>query len=352
MKRLVICCDGTWNRADQEKNGVPCPTNVVRLAYRTAKRDGDIPQIVHYDQGVGTGNFIDRISGGAFGEGLEDNIHDAYRFLIANYEAGDELYVFGFSRGAFTARSLVGMVRKCGIVRRGSFAHYRDAVALYRTEAHPDAEGPLHFRRAHSVMGDQDIKIKLIGVWDTVGSLGIPLRGLRSLTRRKFQFHDTELSGSVEHAYHALAIDEHRTPFEPTLWTAKDKANQVVEQMWFCGSHSDVGGGYTSTGLADIALDWMLDKARTAGLALDADATHAYPLHPQPTAPINNSKIGFYRFTSGIDRPIGVIAQRPGALDPTQSVHESVRQRWDNDSSYRPAALRSYFQRTNDPRGV
>lgn len=185
MKRLVLCCDGTWNSADQERDGVPCPTNVVRLAYRVAKRDGQTPQIVYYDQGVGTGNVVDRYSGGAFGEGLEDNILDAYRFLVANYESGDELFLFGFSRGAFTARSIGGMIRKCGILRRDSVQHYRDAVALYRNEAHPDDDGPNNFRKQYSVDGATDTKIKCIGVWDTVGSLGIPLRGLRAFTRAK-----------------------------------------------------------------------------------------------------------------------------------------------------------------------
>src|SRR5688572_14428618 len=118
MKRLVICCDGTWNSADRESEGVPCVTNVVKVAYRIAKRDGDIPQVIFYDQGVGTGNLIDKVTGGASGDGLEENIHDAYRFLIANFEPGDELYIFGFSRGAFTARSISGMIRKCGIPSR------------------------------------------------------------------------------------------------------------------------------------------------------------------------------------------------------------------------------------------
>jgi uncharacterized protein (DUF2235 family) len=113
MKRLILCCDGTWNSADQASNGVPCPTNVVGTAFRVAKRGGEILQIVYYDQGVGTGNLIDRLSGGAFGQGLSDNIYDAYRFLIANCESGDEIFLFGFSRGAFTVRSLGGLIRKC-----------------------------------------------------------------------------------------------------------------------------------------------------------------------------------------------------------------------------------------------
>ena len=356
MKRLILCCDGTWNKADQEDNGVPCPTNVVKIGYRVAKRDGTTPQIVYYDQGVGSGNILDRYTGGAFGEGLEDNIHDAYRFLIANYEPGDELFLFGFSRGAFTARSIGGMVRKCGVLGREFIQHYRDAIALYRSEHRPTDPAAVKFRKDYSVSKD-DIKIKCIGVWDTVGALGIPLRGLRSLTRGKHQFHDTELSGVVENAYHALAIDERRMPFEPTLWMYKPKPGQTIEQVWFCGVHSDVGGGYPEHGLSDITLDWMIGKAKSTGLAFDNSAMQAHPLEPDPCAELHNSKTGLYRLTAGVDRAIGWTIKNPDASDaakrddPTQSVHNSVRTRWDNDPKYRPPALRDYFKKTGDSRG-
>jgi uncharacterized protein (DUF2235 family) len=358
MKRLVLCCDGTWNSADQERAGVACPTNVVRLAYRVAKRAGPMPQILYYDQGVGTGNALDRLSGGALGEGLEDNIHDAYRFLVGNYEADDELFLFGFSRGAFTARSLVGMIRKCGILRRDAVQHYRAARELYRSAEHPDDPAPRAFRDRHSVTGTEPIPVRFIGVWDTVGSLGIPLRGLRGLTRGKYQFHDTELSSTVAHACHALAIDEHRAPFEPTLWSYAPKEGQTVEQVWFSGAHSDVGGGYAAPCVSDIALAWMLDRARGAGLVLDQTALAAFPLALDPLTPLHDSKKGLYRLTPGIDRPIGVAApdpknpRAPRGPDATQSVHASVRERWDKDPTYRPAELHAYFRRSGDPRGA
>src|SRR6266446_4976907 len=338
MKRLVLCCDGTWNSADQESNGVPTPTNVVKLAYRVAKRDGATLQVIYYDQGVGTGNFFDRLTGGAFGDGVEANIYDAYRFLIGNYEPGDEIYLFGFSRGAYTVRSIGGMIRKCGILARSYVKYYHAAIELYRDGQHPDQPGPAKFRQDYSVSGAEAIPIRMIGAWDTVGVLGIPLRGLRSLTHAKYQFHDTELSGIVQLACHALAVDEHRAPFAPTLWTYKAKTGQQVEQVWFCGAHSDIGGGYAETGLLDIALDWMLEKARSAGLAFDSQAMAAYPLHGNPLGKLHDSKTGLYRLTPGIDRVIG--------SDPTQSLHPSVRQRWERDASYRPASLRSYFKRT------
>lgn len=357
MKRLVLCCDGTWNSADKEDDGgKPCVTNVVEIAFRIAKRDGGIPQVLYYDQGVGTGNFVDHISGGAFGGGLIDNIYDGYRFLIANYEVGDEIFLFGFSRGAFTARSMAGMIRKCGILKREAVAHYREALDLYKDERHPDDLAPLHFREQYSVCGGENIGIRMIGVWDTVGALGIPLRGFRGMTRKHFQFHDTELSGSVKYAFHALAIDEHRAPFEPTLWTAKPKEGQVVEQKWFCGAHSDVGGGYEERGLSDFALQWMIEKAVQAGLAIDEGPMTTLPLHPDCRGKLHDSKTGPYRLTLGIDRRIGVARTgKPGApdeyaIDPTQSLHESVTRRWDADPSYRPVELRKYFKLVGDSR--
>lgn len=343
MKRIIICCDGTWNHADQEHDGVPCPTNVIKMATRIAKKDANgVVQAIYYDQGVGTGNPLDRFSGGAFGRGLEDNILDAYRFLIGNYEDGDEIYFFGFSRGAFTARSTAGMIRKCGILKRESVAEYRAASKLYHSNVHPDEEPAREFKKKHSVCRDGDIKVKFIGVWDTVGALGIPLRGLRSLTKRRHQFHDTQLSGTVEFAYQALAIDEHRAPFEPAVWKYVPKAGQTVEQVWFAGVHSDVGGGYPESQTSDIPLEWMLEKARGAGLALDTEAMRVRPTQGSHTGKLHNSKTGMYRVTVGIDRPIGV--------DPTQSVHPSVLARWDADAGYRPDNLREYFATIDDPR--
>ena len=345
MKRLILCCDGTWNKPDKSKHNVP--TNVVRLAYRVAKRDEAIPQIVYYDLGVGTGNIIDRITGGVLGEGLEDNIYDAYRFLLANYELNDEIYLFGFSRGAFTARSIAGMIRKCGILKRSAVDKYMEAKALYHSEVHPNDPRAVDFRRAWSISPEDPVRIKFIGVWDTVGSLGIPKKGGVS---KEYRFHDTELSGTVEYAYHALAIDEHRAPFLPTLWDYKPKANQTVEQMWFCGVHSDVGGGYPEDAASLITLQWMLDKAKASGLALDAEAIAAYPISINPRGKLHDSMSWIYRLSGPVDRVIGTVKGTSQA-DPTQSVHESVLQRWDADSGYRPKQLREYFRRTNNPRG-
>ena len=365
MKRLVVCCDGTWNTADQaDDDGHPCPTNVVRLAYRVAKHDhAGMPQITYYDQGVGTGNTIDRITGGAIGMGVEANIHDAYRFLVGNYEPGDELFVFGFSRGAFTARSIVGMIRKCGILAAKHASHYLQAMELYRNEEKPADPGPAQFRSQYCSYGNGDIEVRFLGVWDTVGALGIPVRGLR-LFKRKYEFHDTELSGMVKEACHALAVDEHRAPFEPAVWEDKRKNAQKVEQVWFCGAHSDVGGGYErerradgslAAQLADLSLDWMLGKAAAAGLLFDDDVLTANPLALDPLAPIHDSKTGLYRLVPQFDRVIGratIDKQQTDKVDSTQKLHPSVLARWDKDPAYRPVALARYFKLIGDVRST
>lgn len=357
MKRLILCCDGTWNSADQSSNGTPCPTNIVRIAYRIAKRKGDLQQIVYYSQGVGTGNSLDKFTGGAFGRGVDDNIFDAYRFLVANYEPDDQLFLFGFSRGAFTARSIAGMIRKCGILKREFVDRYRDATQLYRSAESPNAKGPTEFRKKYSVNGDQETPIYFIGVWDTVGSLGIPLSGLRNLTKRKHQFHDTELSGSVKNACHALAIDELRSPFKPTLWQYKPKEGQCVEQMWFSGVHSNVGGGYPDYSLADLSLEWMIQKAGDAGLAFDPSVEKYHTLQPRIDGKIYRSRKGIYRILKAHNRMIGIsekIIRKEGTTeqgpDPTQKIHQSALDRWDKDPSYRPPGLADYLKRTGDER--
>jgi len=266
-----MCCDGTWNKPDKLSDGVKVPTNVVKVALgvRPVGADG-AEQLLYYQRGVGTRRF-QHVRGGAFGYGLSRNVRACYEFLVDNYEPGDELYFFGFSRGAYTARSTVGFIRNCGILRRDQRGRIDEAYALYRSrasESHPRTIESQIFRRMYS---HDDIEIRFIGVWDTVGALGIPIDGLRIPFMDKYWgFHDTNLSRSVRSAYHALAIDEQRGPFKPTLWTQLgDAEEQVLEQVWFAGVHSDVGGGYAEPALAEIPLLWMINRASGCGLQFD-----------------------------------------------------------------------------------
>ena len=348
-KRLVVCCDGTWNTPDQFNNGEPAPTNVTRLALAVAPQDSaDRKQLTFYHQGVGT-NRWERIRGGAFGFGLSRNVCDTYRFLVQNFEPGDELFFFGFSRGAFTARSTVGFVRNCGILRPEHVDRVDEAYALYRNRSnrtHPRSIAAKLFRRSYS----HETRIHFIGVWDTVGALGIPLSGLRlvNFLNRRWQFHDTELSGSVDAAFQALAVDEKRVAFQPAIWTQPaDADHQRLEQVWFAGVHCDVGGGYQDPALAGISLLWMVDRARKCGLVFEADAFAAPS--PGDTAPsdtyvfgdpfgqLHESRMGLYRLLRPYVRSLGVI-------DPAhESVASSAAERHQQMPTYTSPGLVAYL---------
>jgi uncharacterized protein (DUF2235 family) len=317
VKRLVVCCDGTWNRPDHVDQDVAAPTNVAKVALALADADEDgNPQLLHYQAGVGTRRY-ERFLGGAFGAGLSRNIKECYRFLVDHYEPGDKLYFFGFSRGAYTARSTVGFVRNSGILLPAHRDRVDEAYALYRNpnrDSEPRGIAAQLFRRSYS---HDEIYIEFIGVWDTVGALGIPIDGFRPpFLSRRWTFHDTTLSRYVRNAYHAIAIDERRRPFKPTIWVKKDDAeDQTLEQVWFTGVHCDIGGGYSDPSLSEIPLLWMAGKARDCGLAfrndhlvvtgadLDPPSRRAgIEVAPDFAAAIRESRTRFYRLFRPYDR--------------------------------------------------
>lgn len=318
MKRLVICCDGTWNRPDNAH-----VTNIEKIArtIETDPIDGDpkAQQLVLYLSGVGTNGYVlDRLLGGAFGLGLFENISSAYRFLALNYDKHDEIFVFGFSRGAYTARSLVGMIGCVGLLTRESLisGHLPEAVQRYRRRR-PDRH-TFHGasdERFREVNSHEDVRVRFLGVFDTVGALGVP-----GAIGRAHQFHDVTLGPQVEHARHAVAIDEHRIKFEPALWEKPTTGSQAtaggqrqsVKQVWFEGAHSDVGGGYPDTGLSDTALEWMVREAKEVGLAFDERLLATY-LDSGSTAIRHESVTPFYRMLNGTSRlRLALRKQAPG----------------------------------------
>ena len=264
MSRLALFFDGTWQQAHQLR-----PTNVALLhglVAPAARR--------YYDPGVGTGRF-DRIRGGVAGVGLAQNVLDAYVWLADHYDPGDRLYLFGFSRGAYTARSVAGLVASQGIPDGREEAHRR--FRAYRRQEQGDGS-----------------EVWFVGVWDTVGSLGIPVGALRWTTAWRHRFHDVALHPLIRHAHHALALDERRKPFRPALWVAPPRDDQVVEQVWFPGAHADVGGGAAGDVLSDRALIWMAHRAAAADLPLVHDPPD--PLSgPFPHGPIHDSLSRSYR---------------------------------------------------------
>jgi len=205
-------------------------------------------------------------SGGAFGAGLSANVIRAYDFLVQTYEPGDSLHFFGFSRGAYTVRSLAGLLGNSGLLRRGASASVDDAFALYRersTKSTPNSVRARVFRQMHA----HEVEVDFIGVWDTVGTLGVPLLGYRiwQWLGYAWEFHDMNLGSHIRNAYQALAIHEQRSKFRPALWQKKTGAGQNLKQLWFCGGHADVGGGYREKGLSDLSLQWMIVSAQSPG---------------------------------------------------------------------------------------
>lgn len=285
-KRLIIACDGTWLDSDNGlMNGQKQPpSNVSRIAWsiKDTSRDG-IPQVVNYQPGLGTsGTRISRIIGGATGLGLKENIRQAYTYVATNWREGDEIFLIGFSRGAFTARSVGGLIGALGLLTRKGLPHFGEIFEdwehrlddRYQSQ-YPDTpfenKGPFDDKYVHQLerlgMTRRRVAIKAVCCWDTVGSLGIPrspwLEAFAGKGRsmRDYQFADTRVHPCVENAFQALALDEHRAPFSPAIWEKQaDNDRTNLKQVWFPGVHSNVGGGYDDQELANITLAWMMSR--------------------------------------------------------------------------------------------
>lgn len=309
-RKLIVCCDGTWNSEDNKDDGVLAPTNVFKIfnALRC-----DETQLTRYQSGVGSGGLIDKVMGGTIGLGLSEDIRDCYQWLATHYQEGDELFLFGFSRGAFTARSLGGMIGRCGIVRFASDEGMGEVVERIYDQGY----------RKKQLLADLTFypdsqAIRFIGVWDTVGALGIPDdKGLLNLLDRpdNYRFHDVQLGQHIKTARHAVAIDEKRGSFTPTLWDPAP--GRDMQQIWFAGVHSDVGGGYKEHGLSDITLAWMMEEAGHCGLVFRESASSQ--LHPDPAGLLHESHVGLMK----------LLLTSPRSLPNLRSaeVHKSVDDR-------------------------
>jgi uncharacterized protein (DUF2235 family) len=343
-KRLVACTDGTWDKPGDMENGKSVDSNVCLIYQAVAREAADgTQQVKVYDTGVGSSyGWRDKILGGTMGRGLDQKIMDMYSFLMLNYQPGDELYFFGFSRGAYTARSLAGFIRNCGILKPQYLHLLEKAFELYRERnafTAPNSDLMISFRRNYSI---EDVTpIHFVGVWDTVGSLGLPFTFLRMYNMEKYKFHDETLSSSVRNAFQALSIDDRRKLFEPALWDAsKNKSTpavvgQTVEQRWFPGVHCNIGGGYEDKGLSDGALLWMIKKARDAGLEFDQERLSN--IQPNALGKLRNSYTPAFWFWPKIWREIKTGKKLNEVFD------ESVEIRLKGDSTYRPENLKAFF---------
>jgi uncharacterized protein (DUF2235 family) len=348
-KRIVVCSDGTGNTAIKGRG-----TNVFKLFeavdLESHRFDPNAtPQIAIYDDGVGTENFKPlKIFAGATGWGLSRNVMHLYKELSRVYDPGDEIYMFGFSRGAFTVRTLIGLIATCGLVNperlerktfRGlessvkkAYRAYRKCYRpwLWRLFLPPPKDAGAQFRAKHSV---EDVKIRFVGVWDTVDAVGLPfhLSDVLNATLYQFKFPNHELSPIVERAAHALAIDDPRQSFHPLLWTETPDDKGRIKQVWFAGAHSNVGGGYPKQGMSLVALDWLLTEAEDAGtpfgqsgLRLNASDRQSFRSHASVDDKLYDPRAGIGIFYRWRIRNIDAICSANGVAP---QVHVSVLER-------------------------
>jgi hypothetical protein len=372
-----VCCDGTWNRSDAKNI-----TNVEKIA-RTIQTDpaqaGGTQQLVEYVAGVGVGYKVDRILGGWLGAGVFANVRAGYRFLALNYEPGDEIFLFGFSRGAYTARSIAGMIGNTGLLTRKSLVLGYLGEALERYKHRPAIPAGSRFETAaafREACCHPDTPITLLGVFDTVGALGVP-----TVLHTDHQFHDVKLGRGVRVARQALAIDERRRSFAPCLWSVPDGSPETVDvlrtdgttgsvprvkQVWFQGVHTDVGGGYAESGLSDTTLLWMTDQADDCGLAFDRWMLDVFLDNGTPAKPHTSMK-PLFRVANAFERlrprpevmrdtfvhgernltPIPVPDQPAPGKDPEPTsipvlLASTAHAAYDASSAYRPRNLTAY----------
>ena len=353
-KNIIICSDGTGNTAIKDRG-----TNVFKMFEAIDLNGHRIdpnldPQVAFYDDGVGTETFLPlKLLGGAFGFGLAKNVRNLYMDLVRVYDPGDNstpadrIYLLGFSRGAFTVRTLAGLIAKCGVLNRDKLpttdalrAAVSNAYSTYRRSyrtwlgsilsqilvalrlRRPDPDAMKDFKQAHSLPGE--VRIRFIGVWDTVDAVGGPFHtsDVINAVIHRFKFPDRILSDKVDQAVHALSIDEARAAFGPVLWEAKPN----IEQVWFAGVHSNVGGGYPKQGMSLVALDWMMQKAQQNGLRILSDDRKDYWEHGNVDDKMYDSRAGlgvFYRWKPRNMQKLWV-DQRAGTLPP---IHLSVLER-------------------------
>lgn len=367
-KSIVICSDGTGNIANKNRG-----TNVFKLFEAVDlnghRMDPDLtPQVALYDDGVGTESFKPlKLLGGAFGFGLGRNVRQLYKELSRIYDEGDQIYLFGFSRGAFTVRSLAGMIATCGIIDAASIpeagqlhANVKREYRQYR-RCYVTALQKLFGRKPARITPDiprekyrvRASRVRFVGVWDTVDAVGLPfhLGDLYNNLISRYKFPDRKLSSKVDQACHALSIDDERETFAPVLWDELDENGEKddrIEQVWFAGAHSNVGGGYPKQGMALVALDWMMAKARLAGLRFIPFDEELYRDHGNVDDKLYDPRAGagvFYRWKP---RNIANLCETSGIRNPL--VHMSALERVAHGTEdYAPGNLRDGSRVTYTP---
>lgn len=341
-KNIVICMDGTWNDPTEKTNvyklfqalaadpeiGVPNGPIFGRHSYR---KGNDL--VAFYVEGVGAKGRKQGMGGGAFGVGLHERVLHAFLLASHCYQPGDKLWIFGFSRGAWSARSLAGFISAAGLLSAAEAQADDSFDNANNLWCQAKLKGALDCGKQFWAKHDA-APIQLVGVWDTVGALGIPFfNGIRvfdQIEKHLFDFADLELSNRVKYGRQALAIDERRKDFEPTLWQARDDGS--IKQVWFPGVHADIGGGYPESGLSDITLQWMIDEIVALNAGLNIDSTR---LHPGLDPDLRQA-----RHDESVKKVWSFRPRNPRVIATDANLAPCVGQKIQQCPGYRPEALR------------
>ena len=331
----IVCIDGTWNQPGQsDKDPVTeqeqaSPSNVAKtwqaLADTPLATDfyyGAIAPLktevagtglkgeVLYVNGIGTTGTIKRFFEGATGTGTSERIRDAYRFLAERYQDGDRIFGFGFSRGAFAIRSLAGLIDAAGLPTRRRALKEEELLEIYECYKEGEPIDPPRY-------GHRPINFDFLGIWDTVGAL--------AFGSSIGAFHRIN-PGNVLRVAHALALDEERERFEPSYWERPPGANTQIDEVWFSGCHTNVGGGYSDTNLSNIALIWVLKAAQDAGMLIDLRGLPEFDWNRSHTGARRDSYAEFYSELGLVGAIARTLKLKRGqrVIQSGQRIHKSV----------------------------
>jgi len=327
IKIILVYAEDMW------EGGWTSAGNVTKLmSLRADSNQFNIPQIVIPVRSQRP--TVSAILGGTFGFNMLNNVRRAYKDLANNYSDGDRVFLFGSSRGATTVLALSSLIGLFGIPRRVYNGETEEIIRLF-------GQGKRDFRKVSELIEAAECRraeVAFLGLWDTIGSLGVPDRRTTFLTQQQYKLHDIQLSPAVRAAYHALAIDENRQLFAPFLLASPDNPQQILQQTWFSGTHANIGGGSSDTGLSDVALMWMIEKAKEHGLGVD-DELIERTIEPDPLGVIHKTRSGAWRFMKKQWRKIGSNSYS----DATESIHKSVITRYEVMADM-PPNLREYYE--------
>ncbi|KIJ32055.1 hypothetical protein M422DRAFT_35987 [Sphaerobolus stellatus SS14] len=326
-KRIIVCCDGTWQDGIAQWHRRHY-TNILKISRLLTRQDQrlnpPIHQVVFYQAGIGCEpNLYSRYIEGATGSSLREKVQEAYGFIAHNYEPGDEIFLFGFSRGAYTARMVAGFIGQIGLLDKKDMDHFEQIFVHYQKQKNTSNKReryennevlqrwhePIKKGRTRADPHGDGFTVKCLGVFDTVGSLGLP----KELTfRRKFKkifsFPDKVLGPHIQHAFHAMALNETRADFNVVKFRQTDEGRakgQTLKQVWFAGSHADIGGGWQCHDLSDLTLVWMVSNIEGM-LAMDRNYLEhiLWPVAPWGKQMPHDSEIGVFKLANQFPRKI------------------------------------------------